>query len=115
LPKSVLFAPLDIGPAILVETQHSVVGTGHHRNVIGINAVTHAYLSSPDDARADIMDANGGRGADYVLDCPRMTEMLLFTRSAPTGLAGMLAKGRVPTWLKQIPTNGPLKLYKVVR
>ncbi len=115
LPTSVLFAPLDIGPAILIETPHSVIGTGHHRNVIGINAVTHAFLSSPDGARADIVAADGGRGADYLVVCLGMNEMLLYADAAPKGLAATLAKGKVPSWLKQIPTKGPLTFYKVVR
>ncbi len=33
LPATLLFTPLDVGAHMLVYTHHSVVGTGHHRNV----------------------------------------------------------------------------------
>jgi hypothetical protein len=115
LPPSLLFAPLDIGPDILVRTPHSVIGTGHHRNVVGINAVTHAFLSDPAAARADIMAGRAGRGADYLVLCPRMNEMLLYAKSAPNGLAAQLARGHVPGWLEPVPAKGPLKIYRVRR
>ena len=113
LPPSLLFAPLDIGPDILVHTNHSVVGTGHHRNVIGINAVTHAFLSTPEQARLDVMAVKAGRGADYLVMCPRMNEMLLYAQDAPNGLAAQLARGRIPQWLEPLPTKGPLKIYRI--
>jgi hypothetical protein len=115
LPPSLLFAPLDIGPDILVHSSHSVVGTGHHRNVIGINAVTHAFLSSPDAALVDIMSVKAGRGADYLVTCARMTEMLLYIQSAPNGLAAQLAHNNVPDWLTPLPGKGPLRIYRVRR
>ncbi|WP_201450213.1 hypothetical protein [Sphingobium yanoikuyae] len=115
LPPSLLFAPLDIGPDILVHTHHSVIGTGHHRNVIGINAVTHAFLASPDAARADVMAAKAGHGADYLVMCARMNEMLLYAQSEPKGLAAQLSRGNVPDWLQPLPTKGPLRIYKVRR
>lgn len=113
LPPSVLFAPLDIGPDILTVTPHSVIGTGHHRNVIGINAVTHAFVSPPDQARADVMAVNGGRGADYLVLCNHMNEMLIYAQVAPQGLAAQLSKGNIPDWLKPLPNKGLLKIYRV--
>lgn len=115
LPPSLLFTPLDIGPDILAHSAHSVVGTGHHRNVIGINAVTHAFLSGPDAARNDVMSAGGGKGADYLVVCPRMNEMLLYAQSAPNGLAAQLARGQVPAWLQPLPGKGALHIYRVRR
>lgn len=115
LPPSLLFTPLDIGPDVLAHSAHSVIGTGHHRNIVGINAVNHAFLSSPDAARGDVMAARGGKGADYVVFCPRMNEMLLYAQSAPKGFAARLARGEVPVWLDPLPTKGPLKIYRVRR
>lgn len=113
LPPSVLFAPLDIGPDILTDTPHSVIGTGHHRNVIGINAVTHAFVSPPDQARADVMAVNGGRGADYLVLCNHMNEVLAYAQVAPKGLAAQLSSGKIPDWLKPVPNKGLLKIYRV--
>jgi hypothetical protein len=113
LPPSLLFAPLDIGPDILVHTAHSVVGTGHHRNVIGINAVTHAFLAAPDDARADVMGVKAGRGADYLVMCARMNEILLYTQSGHDSLATRLSRNQTPDWLERLPAAPPLRIYRV--
>lgn len=116
LPPSLLFAPLDLGPDILVRTPHSIIGTGHHRNVIGINSVTRAFLATPDGARADVMGtARGGPAADYVLICPGMNEVLLYKKDAPGGLAAVLSNGGHPDWLEPVPGKGPLQIYKVRR
>lgn len=115
LPPSLLFAPLDIGPHILIHTRHDIIGTGHHRNVIGINLVTHAFLASPHEARADVMAVGNGHGADYVVLCPRMNEILLYAKDAPDGLAARLSRGQVPDWLEPVPTRGVMRIYRVRR
>lgn len=115
LPPSLLFAPLDIGPDILIHTPHSVVGTGHHRNVIGINTVTHAFLARPRAARADVMGVKAGHGADYLLTCSELNEYRAYIKSAPHGLAAQLSRGRVPAWLTPLPGKGPLRIYRVNR
>lgn len=112
-PHSLLFAPLDIGPDILAHTSHSVVGTGHHRNVIGINTVTHAFLSPAEEARKDVIGVNAGRGADYVVLCPRMNEVLLYGETNPHGFAATLSQGRLPPWLEPVGDSGPLRIYRV--
>lgn len=114
LPPALLFAPLDIGPDILIRTRHAVIGTAHHRNAAGITAVIEGYMGSPDRARGVIAGLNGGRGADYVVTCAGLNEMTLYARARPQGLAARLARGEVPDWLKPVPTRGPLKLYRVL-
>ncbi|MDX3901288.1 MAG: hypothetical protein QHC40_12390 [Sphingobium sp.] len=114
LPPSLLFAPLDIGPDILVQTRHGVIGTAHHRNAAGISAVIEGFMGTPDRARGVIAALNGGRGADYVVTCAGLNEMAIYAKARPRGLAARLARGEAPDWLRPVSTRGPLKIYRVL-
>jgi hypothetical protein len=113
LPRGVMLAPLDIGPAILIGTSHSVVGTAHHRNAAGISTVIRVFTAPPERARAAMAGVNGGRGPDYLLACPGLNELGGYAKAAPKGLAAALAKGEVPSWLSPVPVKGPVRVYRV--
>lgn len=115
LPPSTLFAPLDLGPDILVQTPHRVIGTAHHRNAAGITAVIEGFMATPDTARAVIRSVNGGHGADYVVTCAGLTEYALYAKEHPQSLSAHLMRSNVPDWLQPLPTKGPLRIYKVRR
>ena len=114
LPRSTLFAPLDLGPDILIRTGHSVIGTAHHRNAVGINAVIDGFTQPPAQARAIIMHLNGGKGADYLLICNEMNEIKHYRADFPQGLAAALKRNQPPRWLQPVPNKGPLRIYKVI-
>lgn len=114
LSPALLFAPIDMGPDILVQTRHAVTGTAHHRNAAGITAVIEGYMATPAKARQLIGRLNDGRGAAYVVTCSGLNEMGMYVKDSPHGLAAMLARGEVPAWLTQVPTDGPLKIYRVL-
>lgn len=109
LPPTTLFAPIDLGPDILVQTRHRVIGTAHHRNAQGITAVIEGFVDAPDEARAII----GRTSAAYVVACGDLNEMRVYARENPNGLAGLLAKGQHPAWLEPVPIAPPLRLYRV--
>ena len=109
LPSSTLFAPLDIGPPILIRTSHAIIGTGHHRNTAGITTVIQAFVDSPDKARAIITRTH----ATYVVTCDGLNELRLYAKTNPVGLAALLARGTPPAWLEQLPAKGPLRLYRI--
>lgn len=114
LARSLLFAPIDLGPDILIRTHHAVTGTAHHRNAAGITAVLAGYMATPNRAHRVIARLNGGRGADYVVTCPTLNEMKMYIKDSPHGLAAALSRGDVPAWLMPVPTQGPLKIYRVL-
>ncbi len=116
LPRAILFAPLDIGPDILVRTRHSVIGTAHHRNAAGITAVIEGFTAPPDKARAIIMHLNAGRGPDYVVTCNEANEVRHYRSEFPKGLAAVLARGTPPRWLQPLPSppKQALRIYKLV-
>lgn len=114
LSPALLFAPIDMGPDILVQTHHAVTGTAHHRNAAGITAVIEGYMAAPQKARQVIERLNDGRGATYVITCSGLNEMGMYVKDAPHGLAAALSRGEVPAWLTQLPTHGLLKIYRVL-
>ena len=48
LPRGTVFAPLDIGPSILLQTDHDVIATGHHRADKAMRDVIATFVSPPD-------------------------------------------------------------------
>ncbi|WP_420144459.1 hypothetical protein [Sphingobium sp.] len=111
LPVATLFAPLDIGPDILAKTRHSVIGTAHHRNSIGITAVIQGFVDAPDQARNVILRTR----ASYLITCDGLNEGILYGKENGRGLAAMLAKGSTPDWLEPLPIKGPLHIWRIRR
>ena len=111
LPPATVFAPLDIGPDILVQTRHGVIGTAHHRNVAGITAVIAGFTDSPDSARAVITHTS----ATLLVTCDGLNEYRLYGQARAHGLAAQLASEKAPGWLDPLPTKGPLKIYRIRR
>jgi hypothetical protein len=113
LPPSVIFASLDIGPDILLRTRHSVIGTGHHRNLAGIRIVLQGFLAPPDKAR-DIILATP---ASYVLIVPEQGETGHYVKDSKAGLMAQLMAGHVPRWLVPVNIDGLkfARVYRVVR
>lgn len=111
LPTATIFAPLDLGPAILVATPHSVVATSHHRNDVAIRTVISGFVEGGEIA-ANIVRASG---AKYLLTCPGIGELALYAGRHKDGLAGQLAGEETLDWLEPValPETSPLRLYRV--
>lgn len=113
LELGTIFAPLEIGPAVLLESDHAVVASGHHRAAEAMSDVIRAFMADPERARAII----ASREADYLAMCTDMAEAGLYAREAPSGLAAELIRGKAPDWLEPVDIGGPpqLRLYRVAR
>lgn len=112
LEPATFFAPLDIGPAFLERTRHSVVATGHHRAQVAMRDIIFAFQSS--DAVAEVTVK--GHGARYLAVCTDLLEPQLYARNAPDGLMAHLLRGKTPRWLEEFPIDGPpnFKVWRVV-
>jgi hypothetical protein len=112
LPPALVFTPLDIGAHILVYTHHSVVGTGHHRNVGGMKAVVAGLLAPPARARAIV----AGTGARYLAYCAGENEVNRYAREQPGSLIATLLKGQRPDWLEPVPLRPgeSIRLFRIV-
>jgi hypothetical protein len=111
VPTTTLLAGLDLGPAILVNTPHTVVATAHHRASDAMRDLLLAFLGPDNGARA-IM---ARRGATMVVICPVDGEARLYRRLAPDGFMAHLVAGKAPAWLEPVPTAqaGGVKVWKV--
>lgn len=98
LPAIDIFAPLDIGPDLLVKSHHRVVATGHHRGAAGMHDVIAAFMAPPEAAHAIIRKRHGA----LIAVCPDIAEPSVYARRAPNGLMAQLLKDHPPAWLQRV-------------
>jgi hypothetical protein len=113
LPITDIFAPLDIGPDIIVKSHQRVVATGHHRGSAGMHDVIAAFMSPPEEARRIV----ASRRATLIVICPDIYEPAIYARRAPNGLMAQLLDNRPPAWLERVdlaPGSG-FQFWRVVR
>jgi hypothetical protein len=101
LPPATVLAPLDLGPALLEQTHHSVVATSHHRAAQAMHDVIEAFMAPPAEAH-EIVRAHR---VEYLLLCTDLKEIELRATTAPKGLAAKLVKGQAPDWLERVPLD----------
>ncbi|MEM9500609.1 MAG: hypothetical protein AAF941_02065 [Pseudomonadota bacterium] len=113
LPKGEIYAPIDLGAHVLLETGHTVVATGDHRGQDAMRMVIETALGSTQDAQAALSE----RGTAYVAICPSLNETRLYKRSAPEGFAAQLVAGEAPDWLDpvEIPSTSGLSVWRIKR
>ena len=110
LPAGGILAPLDMGPDLLINSNRSVLATGHHRGAKAMRLTIDAFSGTPEQARA-IMQAKGLR---YLAICPRVQELDLYEKRAPRGFGAQLKQGKVPAWLEPVPmpAEAGLRLWR---
>lgn len=110
LPRSLILTPLDAAPALIVDTHHSAVGSGYHRNP----AVMHDVLSIWTGDEANARRLVRSHGPNYLFLCPGDAELRNTGRFAPQGFAAQLTAGTIPKWLHPITLPGLSgKLYAI--
>lgn len=112
LGPALIFAPLDIGPDIIIYTRNSVVATGHHRNRDGMRAVISAFIAAPQEAHAIVT----GTGARYLAYCEGQREVTNYAKANPRGLMAQIKQGRPPDWLEPVamPRGEAIKVYRII-
>lgn len=105
LPRGHLMSFLLIGPQLLLETPHTVVSAGYHRNEAGLRDMVRFFRDGEAEARAVVEE----RDIDY----------LVFCRGIPPSqaLAGLPDfDGLSWPWLVQLsPPEAPIQIYAVKR
>lgn len=110
LPPGIVFAPIDLTPALLLDTPHRAVAGGYHRAAPAIARVITGFTAPPAAARAAIVAAH----ADYLAACPGMQEMIAYRDRAPDGLWARLERGERFDWLQPVPVRGPALVWRVI-
>jgi hypothetical protein len=103
IPRGRMLAPIDLGPGILVASEHSAFAAPYHRNNDGNLAMIRTMMATPEAARQILRE----RQADYVVLCRGSLELLELTDMAPDGLAARLGRGEVPDFLQPVPLDPP--------
>ena len=113
LPRGEIIAPIDIGPRLLYQTEHSVIATAHHRGSAGMKVVIEVFTGSAEAAHATALK----RGSRYVAFCPDLVETYNYQFAAPGGFMAQLNTGKVPGWLEpvSVPGNGTMKIWRIKR
>lgn len=103
LPPGRLMSFLLIGPQLLLETPHSVVSAGYHRNEAGLRDVVRFFGGSEAEAR----NVAEERGLDYLVLCNGVP--------ASGGLFGVPEfQGTSWPWLRPVsPPEAPLQIYAI--
>ena len=111
LPPARILAPLDIGPAILASTGHSVMAAGYHRNHEAMRDLITTFFATPDEARGFV----GRRGIGLVVYCRNLSEIDRYLNGAPDGFMARLERDEVPSWLEPVPVRGSsdLRVWRV--
>jgi hypothetical protein len=105
LPKGRVMAPIDLGPAILVDTDHLIFAAPYHRNNDGNVAMLRLMLAPVPAARQILWD----RRVDYLVTCPGMAGQDL-VELAPDGLAARLGRGETPDFLEPLDIDPTHKI-----
>jgi hypothetical protein len=106
LPRGRVMAPIDIGPAILLETGHDIFAAPYHRNNAGNLATLELMLAPPPMAHRILSDHH----VDYVVICRKAPDQAVIDR-APDGLAARLGRGETPEFLEPIDLGPAAKIY----
>jgi hypothetical protein len=105
LPRGRVMAPIDLGPMILVDTDHAVFAAPYHRNNDGNLAMLKLMLAPVPTARQILSD----RRVDYVVICATAPEQDV-VKLAPDGLAARLGRGETPDFLERLDLDPTHKL-----
>jgi hypothetical protein len=108
LPKANIFNAINNGPAILVFTDHNVVGGNYHRNGNAILDIQRFFASEQDIAFKIIKRRN----TDYVMMCDIGLDPAIDPQNAKL-MGPRLLKGDLPEWLEKIsPTGADVMIYR---
>lgn len=112
-PKGYVLTFVDLNPRLIAVTHHRAVAGPYHRNQQAILDVMKTWRGSEENARRTVF----GRGIDYVLICPGLSESTVYSSAAPNGFYMQLAKGKVPNWLQpiELPKDSPYRMWRVVK
>ncbi len=105
-PKRYILAEMDLGPAILVHTRHSVLSGPYHRNTEAVRDTLRFWNGTASTSGAIALR----RGVDFVLACKRP-----LPAERTHTLSEGLSAGMAPDWLVPIalPEKSPLRLYRL--
>lgn len=109
LEPGLIAAEVDIGPAILVHTDHRVLASPYHRAYEGVLAVYELFIadSGSDRRQAEYL------GVSYVVVCDNSPLSDIWSADNEDGLLAALLDDDPPQWLEKVIDTGRTRVYAV--
>ncbi len=104
-----IMAPFNLGTLILLNSDHHIIASSHHRNEAAMRDQIAAMIGSPDDAIATIKK----RKIDYIVTCPTTQEWGNYQSKHKGSLADVILQNKPPKWLKAVEHDGDLMIWRV--
>ncbi len=104
-----IMAPFNLGTLILLNSQHHIIASSHHRNEAAMRDQIAAMIGKPDDAISIIKK----RQIDYIVTCPLTQEWGNYQSKHKDSLADVILQNKPPKWLKAVPHDGDLMIWRV--
>jgi hypothetical protein len=111
LAPGLVLSHIDLGPAILAGTKHSILAAPYHRNIEGNRIAFDILLGDDKTARRLLHEQH----VTYVGICPGAPERFNLRDVAPEGLSERLARGDIPAYLEPLTADpkAPLRVFRV--
>ena len=101
LPPGTVFSPIDLGATILTDTHHMIMAAPYHRNASAILNAIEVFEAAPEVAIQKLEDLD----VDYLYVCPGLSELAVYARRAPEGLAAAIQTGETPAGFRRLGTS----------
>ena len=113
LPKGNVAAFVDVTPAILLHTDHSVMA-GSYNDPAAIYDTYRLFTAPPDQSRIIAWRHN----VAYVMTCSHSNDYIFFrSEGGANGLLSQLERGAIPSWLAPLHppgTDPQVRIYRVL-
>ena len=105
IPKAVILNPINLGPRILLLTDHSITSAPYHRSLDAMWNGTFPFYGEDENMKL----AFERSGADFVVVCGNQQY------GNPESVGSKIARGDFPTWLEPVDIgNSPLVVARVL-
>ncbi len=109
LEPGLVVVEMDLGPEILLGTEHRILASPYHRMYEGVLAAYDLYAADPEEAQAQAQAA----GVTYVLVCDQSPLSNVWVADNPEGLLAVLLEDEPPAWLEKVIDTGRSRVYSV--
>lgn len=113
LDPGLVLVPMDSAPALLGQTEHTVVAASYHRNQRPMADTIRAFSGPLEDLRAVIREYE----ADYIVACLAANDFALYRTASADNAANALSSETQPAWLVPVDgfADGVLRVWRVAR
>jgi len=109
-PSNIL-TPFNLGTLILLNSNHHVIASSHHRNEDAMHDQIAIMIANPNNALKLIQE----RKISYIVTCPTSQEWEYYHSKHANSLAAAIMNGKTPSWLEPVPNQDNLKIWRVVQ